>query len=52
MINSLLCLILGHKLHYKGQFHFVRADWYFKGVKKYRSMRCYRCGCEVEKRLV
>lgn len=51
MINTILCFVLGHKMHYKGEFRVVelgRTKYY--PIRRTNVFRCYRCGCEIERK--
>lgn len=52
MINAILCFLIGHKVHYKGAFNIVEAQrFYYGSGRRVRVFRCYRCGCEVERKI-
>lgn len=53
MINTILCILIGHKLHHKGEFRVVeqsRPFNRFSSNQHYANVfRCFRCGCEVKR---
>jgi hypothetical protein len=52
MLNTLLCLFIGHKVTRQGEFHVVETGrWLERPLRRVNIIRCYRCGCEVERKI-